>query len=279
VELPSHDPNIPRTMEDDITTSEHHYIPKFYLKGFTDSNGMLYRYDKQRDSIRYIAPGSIFKEDNLNTGILKHPDTGEMHFWDLPEHLFSKLDTKLADALAILRQTDATINIMASPAVVDTVKHLIHFLFWRTPANKDYLNKLIDEKTFGDIGFGFFDAKGNRITEWEEKMKDIDLWRKLYPALIASGRKYSAFQKNNPVDWGVYYMNWDHSLTTDNPIVLKSFDGPASLEGNLLFPLSVNMLVVAVEGEKNKSLPAIIREQIDVLLFHQAQRYIACPKR
>ncbi len=279
MELPKHDPNIFRTMEDEITTSRHHYIPVFYLKGFTDDSGLLYRYDKVTNDVRQVGPKGIFWEENLNTGIIKHPETGEMHLWDFPEHFFSGVENILSEPIDILRNTDATFNLMASPSAVDTLKYLIHFLFWRVPANKIHLDKLIDEKKLSDLGFGFFDADGKRSVEWEHKMKEVDLWRKLYPALIASSRQYSAFKKNNAVDWGIYYMNWNHSLTTDNPIILRSFDGPSSLEGNLLFPLSVNQLVVAIEGRKKSSLPAIVREQIDVLQFHHAQRYIACPKK
>lgn len=278
MKLPKHDPNILKTMEDEITTSKHHYVPRFYLKGFTDGNDMFYRYDKLTNDIKYIGGKGVFWEENLNTGAIIHPETGEMHLWDFPEHFFAGVDSILAEPLDIIRNTDATTNIMDNPITVDIIKQLIHFLFWRVPANKDYLNGVIDGTAFGDLGFGFFDANGKRLKEWEETMKGVDLWRKLYPALIASGRQNSVFKKNNKVDWGVYYMNWNHALTTDNPIILRSFDGPASLESNLLFPLSVNMLAIAIEGKKKATLSAVVREQIDVLLFHQAQRYIACPK-
>lgn len=279
MELPKHDPNIARTMEDEIRSSKHHYIPRFYLKGFTDGNDMLYRYDKVTHDIKYVGRKGVFWEENLNTGAITHPETGEMHLWDFPEHFFAGMDSILAEPLEVIRNTDATTNIMDNPDVVDIVKQLIHFLFWRVPANRDHLNKVIDGTTFGDLGFGFFDSNGKRLKEWEETMKDVDLWRKLYPALIASSRQHSTFKKNNDIDWGVYYMTWNHSLTTDNPVVLNSFEGPGSLEADLLFPLSVNMLAVAIQGKKKSRLPAIVREQIDVLLFQQAERYIACPKR
>jgi|GEM_PF-3530852 len=279
MELPKHDPNIPRTMEDEISSKKHHYIPRFYLKGFTDNNDMFYRYDKLTDHIKYVGRKGVFFEENINTGAIQNPETGEMHLWSLPEVVFGVMDTKLANPLEILRNTDASTNIMANPTVVDIVKHLIYFLFWRNPINRDHLDKVIDKNTLEDIGFGFLDWEENRLVDWEEKMKDIDLWRKLYPALIASGRKYSVFKKDNTMDWGVYYMNWNHALITDNPIILRSVDDPVSLEGNLLFPLDVNKLVVAIEGKKKNSLLPIVREQIDVLLFHQAVRYIACPKK
>jgi hypothetical protein len=279
MELQSRDTYVSRTMDDEITSSKHHYIPRFYLKGFTDGNDMLYRYDKLTHVIKYVGRKGVFWEENLNTGAITHPETGEMHLWDFPEHLFAGVDSILAKPLEIIRNTDATTNILDNPAMVDIVKQLIHFLFWRVPANIDHLNSIIDGTAFGDLGFGFFDANGKRLKEWEETMKGVDLWRKLYPALIALGRQNSAFKKNNKVDWGVYYMNWNHALTTDNPIILRSFNGPASLEANLLFPLSVNILAVAVEGKKEARLPAVVREQIDVLLFHQAKRYVACPKR
>lgn len=253
-------PGIPRIMEDDVTTSRHHYIPKFYLRGFTDRQGKFYRYDKLKDDYRYVGTKSIFWEENLNAGVLKHPETGEMHYFELAEHLFSGLESMLAKSIEILRNTDASTRIMAVPAAVETIKQLIHFLFWRVPSNKALLDKLMDEKTLGDLGFGFFDTNGKRLTEWEEKMKDIDLWRKMYPALIASGRASSSFKMNNDIHWDTYYMNWNHAFVTDNPVILRSFDGPASLEGNLLFPLSLNMLIVSLDGKKKPALAPMIAQ-------------------
>jgi len=266
-------------MPDEISTHDHHYIPKFYLKGFTDDRGMLYVYDKQSGRIRSTAPAGAFYEKHGNTGFIQHPETGEKHWTDLAEHLMARLDSSLADCLQIIKETDATINAMASPLVVEAVKQLIHFLFWRTPVNKARLDELLATMSFSDLGFGIFDENGKRFINTEKLMTTIDLWRKCSPALIATARSFSTYKENNISDWGIYYQAKNHYLVTDSPILLKSYSGPGSLERGLLFPLTGNMLAIACGGKKKERVDPMYREQLDIVLFQQADRYVGSSKR
>jgi hypothetical protein len=45
----------------------HHYLPRHYLKGFTDERGMFYIYDKQKDMLFLSNPDSTFFEKRLNS--------------------------------------------------------------------------------------------------------------------------------------------------------------------------------------------------------------------
>ncbi|MCK5214372.1 MAG: DUF4238 domain-containing protein [Candidatus Omnitrophica bacterium] len=42
----------------------HHYIPVFYLKGFTNKEGILYVYDKDRDPVFESSPEGIAYENH-----------------------------------------------------------------------------------------------------------------------------------------------------------------------------------------------------------------------
>lgn len=273
--IPEHDPAIPRTTIDDISSRDHHYIPKFYFKGFSDSEGMLYLYDKQTKRIRGTAPGGAFYQKHGNTGNIQHPMTGEKHWTDLAERLFSGLESQMVTALDILKMTNAGFRATDSAAVVDTIKSLIQFLFWRTPANRERLEQVIDLISLPELGLQCVDDQGNRLEEVEELMKTIDLWRKFSPALLAAGREFSRFACRNQTDWDILYEKNGFSFVTDNPILLRDYEDPSSLESNLLFPLTGDMLVLAHSGTKRKRMPAEVREELDVLLFHQADRYVA----
>jgi len=50
-------------------SKRHHYIPEYYIDGFTDNNGFLCIYDKQKNKIirNLRPPKSIFFEENLNS--------------------------------------------------------------------------------------------------------------------------------------------------------------------------------------------------------------------
>lgn len=277
--IPEHDPKVPRTIEDDILSSNHHYIPKFYLKGFTNPSGKLFVYDKQTNRIRQTTPAGAFYEKHGNKGYIQNPETGERHWTDLAERLFGGMETSLAGALAIIRGTDATINAMATPAVVDAIKQLIHFLFWRTPVNRDKLDAILHTYSFKDFGFGIFNEKGTRDPNVEKLMTTIDLWRKCSPAMLASARSFSRYHQDNNTHWCIYYQAMNHYLVTDNPVLLRSYADPSSMEDELFFPLAGDQLAIAGAAPKKDRADPKVREQLDVLFFQQAAGYVASSKK
>ena len=277
--LPEHDPAIPRTMKDEISTSNHHYIPRFYLRGFTNDEGLLYLYDKRTGHIKVTGPGGAFFEIHGNTGFLQRKETGEKHWTDMAEHLLAGLDTSLAGCLAIIRDTNAKMNVMGSPVVIAVVKQLIHFLYWRTPSNKAKLDRLLATVPFKDLGFGIFSKNRKRQREAEQLLATIDVWRKCAPALIATARHLSNYRQDNNADWGIYYGEENHYLVTDNPVLLTSYTGPESLEKDLLFPLAGNMLAISRPGSKKHGVDLEYREKLDIVLFQQAERYVASSKK
>lgn len=54
-------------------SNRHHYIPKFLINGFSNSEGTLYIYDKQKDEIKIKPrnPKSLFFEEGRNTVHIK----------------------------------------------------------------------------------------------------------------------------------------------------------------------------------------------------------------
>ena len=67
-----------------MPSSRHHYLPEYYIKGFTNSDGLLYVYDKTKDKIiGQKPPKSIFFEWDRNTvsnGIEKNSLIEEMMY-------------------------------------------------------------------------------------------------------------------------------------------------------------------------------------------------------
>ena len=52
-------------------SKRHHYIPQFYLKGFTNELGEYYLFDKERNEIRKSKPINSFFENKRNTAFVK----------------------------------------------------------------------------------------------------------------------------------------------------------------------------------------------------------------
>jgi len=109
----------------------------------------------------------------------------------------------------------------------------------------------------------------------EELMKSIDLWIKMYPALLPVSGLISKFRKHNDNNWRIYYRPVKFHIVTDNPVILKEYKDLSSLQEELIFPLSGNSLIVNTKKYKPDALPPVFSLKVDLLLFHLAGRFVA----
>jgi hypothetical protein len=264
-------------MEDDISSIKHHYLPEFYLKGFTNSDQKLYVYDKRYKRLYTKPTSAIFYEKHRNTGKMIHPETGEEHRSDMAEGMLASFDSDMANVLENVRRSKPEDNIMSDAVMLYELRMLTQSIFWRSPAQDRLLNQVIDELSFEDLGFGVFDSKGNRYVEWEELFKTVDLWRKFYPGLLMVASFRNRYKKANNSDWRLYYLPDQYHITSDNPLVLSEWNDLSSLQGELLFPVSRDILLVSSQKYKPHILPSLFSAKVDLLIFHQATRFVAGP--
>jgi intein-encoded DNA endonuclease-like protein len=52
-----------------MSSRKHHYLPRYYLKGFTDAEDGFFVYDKQKDKMFRSGSIAAFYENDLNTVI------------------------------------------------------------------------------------------------------------------------------------------------------------------------------------------------------------------
>jgi hypothetical protein len=257
-------------------SKKHHYIPRFYLKGFTDKENKYFVYDKNTGNIYRSNPENTFAENHRNTAIIEDQNTKELRKMDLAEHMLSRFDSKAASALHDIVNSSPEDSIL-SPERLYAIQFLIFSVFWRTPINDGLRNAIIKNLSFKDLGFGIFDEKtGKRHIETEEMLRGLDAWVKLYPALLPISSFTKKFNKINKDEWRIYYHKTDLHIITDNPIIFhKEFKDLSSLQEELIVPLSSKILLIATKKTKPKNLPPIFNLQVDLLLFHQAGRYAA----
>jgi len=118
-------------------SSRHHYIPQFYIKGFTDSQELLYVYKKTRDCIeRNKGAKGVFYKKDPNT-IIHNCE----HISIIEDYTFSKTDDSLAKMFAPIGvlPNDGSLMNDTNRAVV---KAMIVELFWRNPANDPIYNEM-----------------------------------------------------------------------------------------------------------------------------------------
>lgn len=257
-----------------MISKKHHYIPRFYLKGFTNDRNSFYVYDKNTQKIWISNPDSSFAENHRNTSVMEHIETKEISRTDLPEEMLAHFDSKAAKVIREVINSKREEKFF-TPERFYELKLFIMTTFWRTPANDQLREQITENMSFSDLGFGFFDKDGNRSDEMEKIIKDTDLWKKIYPALLPVSATLKKYNEAKIDDWRIAYRNSNFHLVTDNPIILKEYNGFQSLQKELIAPLSSKHLLIVTEKLSLKELPPVFNLQTDLLLFHRATRYVA----
>jgi len=141
---------------------KHHYIPRFLIKGFTNSDGEVWMYDKKYDQIKKkpVGPGGIFFEwgrNNLelNGDILPAIETE----W------FMYLDNFCKGVIKEFQEEKNT-ELLHNYDNVSKMQYFILHLYWRLPKTDFAFNYLINKSK---ISFK------NKVTAEKENDKELEV--------------------------------------------------------------------------------------------------------
>ena len=155
----------------------------------------------------------------------------------------------------------------------------IHFLYWRVPENDIKIEKVINEQSFEESGFDLIDRTTGKSTaskELQEKMKNVDLFRKMYRIFIPLLSSKKEYRKTDYENWKIYNRIDNRNLVGDNPVIIDKFIDFGSLNEELIFPLSGNKILVHTKRPKPESLPSKFKVSLDMLMLQQSTRYVCC---
>lgn len=192
----------------------------------------------------------------------------------MPEEMLAHFDSRSASAVYDKRNS----TIKDDMLTVDRLYALRFFIvstFWRTPANDGIRKRIIKTRSFEDLGFGIFN-KGKRQSETKKMMMDKDLWHKMYPTLLSMVSFSKSYKRNNSVDFKLYYRSNHTHVVTDNPVILKEFKDFSSLNEEFIFPITGKVFIISTARHKPRQLPPAFNLKMDILLFGNASRYVAC---
>ena len=165
-------------------TKRQHYVPRFYLRNFTDADGYLWVYDTQNSCVKRMQPEAICAESYLYETKFENPQAGKFVNPNEIECHFRKYEKEYSDLIRRIKSIcvpEQNINALFLNAKEKRV--LISFvvnLFVRNPQNmqelnltelsnevyrsKDYENaakKLLDECDIDDTKSFFLAAQKN----------------------------------------------------------------------------------------------------------------------
>ncbi|MEO0683892.1 MAG: DUF4238 domain-containing protein [Cyanobacteria bacterium J06649_11] len=260
-----------------MKSSRHHYLPKFYIKGFVNSRGKVFVYDKIDRAIKKVefSPKQVFYEWNRNTLEIN----GEKD--DFLEGLYGSLESAISPSYnRIAKQTG---KIDYDPEDLFHLFLLISLTFWRSPINdsmvEDFVELIPNDKLFIKI----FDKTTGKEADDKtyEELRSLPAFLHMY-RLARPAIDYMLLDvKEEIVNWAIYSGMSDKKLHLlgDNPILFKEKSRANILENELIFPLTSGSSLVHTKGRKRKLVNPENKVRVDLLIFIQSERYVVGPDK
>ena len=240
------------------SSKKHHYLPRHYLNGFTDTENTFFVYDKRKDNVFLTNPGGAFFENNLNTLTFPSGDSS-----DFLEDMYTKIENQFWGCLNKIRDSNPKTPIELLDKMCLFL--FLSFLYWRLPSNIEFVEKL-SEKAFLDNGeFDYFrlvNKSGEKVPkEVVEFMKNSSAFKKSFKQIIP----FLPFYKDK--DWAARVAHWRFLYTGDSKNWFMVGDNPVLTRGGnehdfvnclkeFIFPVSGKILLIDISKPINEVLPA-----------------------
>ncbi|MBK9286538.1 MAG: DUF4238 domain-containing protein [Flavobacteriales bacterium] len=260
-------PAMESSSEFDDGSWRHHYIPQYFVKGFVDADGMLFRYDKTSDTIesKRVHRKRIFFQENGNTAYVGSSRN------TIGEKASASLDSVFADRLAPIRASpsDSSINNIENYV---TLLSLAADLFFRVPANDQYYDLL-----YARTGLEPIDTHGNVIQADRELLEVGGTAQKSIRPFIPQnllGQLFTQTEVHDKMRPRIASFSCGVFVLSDNPVVFSEL--PIRWQDfmqNFILPISSAQLFVYSEKPglgRDLSLPS----NYNALAINQAQRYV-----
>lgn len=262
-------------------SKKHHYLPRHYLNGFTNSDNSFFVFDKQRDKIFSTSPDDFFFQNNLNTVTL--PDESSSDFL---EDLYTDLENRCWSSIDTIR--GSTHKTPIEPLDKMHLFLFIMFLYWRLPSNIEFAEKLSEKAFLDNNDFDYFrlvTKSGVKApVEIADRLKNSSAFKKAFRQVIPL---VPFFKDNN---WAIKLENWRFLYTGDEKVWDMVGDSPIIVRENInsdivyrlkefVFPVSGKVLLINIDQPLRKDLPPKFTVQFNAAVIENAQRFAACQNR
>lgn len=243
-------------------SSRHHYLPQFFIKGFTNNEEMVYVYDKEKDKIskNLKSPKNIFFERDKNTITINHNESSVIE-----DVFFQKLDNDSSKIIKNLQSNSVTKK-MLSVENQSKIQFFLINLFWRLPISDVAVKDLIER---GDILIEGMDTKTIKNPEGFGKVLRAVLYKETIEAFTNSQNlKFDNFTKMSEFDTDLFILG-------DYPMLFKTipykFIHLATMD--FMFAISSRKIYKSTSFEygKFKGLDGIC---YNISIIEQSKKYV-----
>ena len=254
----------------------HHYLPVFYLNGFTDQSKKFKIYDVEKGRFikngKDFPPSSYFFEKNLNTVTEKNdnvaPDFLETKF-------YSPKDDKISKLFSLINSSDSDNRFSISEQHMPILQNFVNLMYWRLPHRANEIEQVLKKEGLRNLGITVQNIDGtenantlkamDKLREDPDFKKGLHYWMSIIDTVkMVECRTPLTIQ---PFIEGLPLM------CSDNPVLFEKENSPNVFSDDFIFPLSGNKLFIRAKRTKKFNLK--FKFMVDILTFKQAIKY-AC---
>lgn len=255
---------------------KHHYIPQFFLKGFTNPSGEFFIYDKKQSRVKRkpFYPSTHFFQEHRNSITID----GETN--DAPEQFYQLFEERDKHIVKFF-QEQTGIPVLSAQQMYE-LQHFLSNLFFRLPALDSIYQRYIEESNI--IG-QFFKLKSKTTgdpapADLVEKIRKDPAFQSLYRSAIGSFIMLSSNSLADHENWGFTYRPDGFNLMSDNPLIFHDLKTLDFFENSFVVPLTGHHKLVRIKNPMGKThLSAKFSLLSEILVLHQAKEYVCCASK
>jgi hypothetical protein len=254
------------------TSWRHHYIPQFYLNGFTSKERKFQIFNIQKN--RFVKNGkdfsteSYFFEKNGNTLISENRET------DFIEKHYGKIDSRISEVFNRINKSSSKDKFSITDNDIAMLQHFIGVMYWRIPTNLDKAENMISQKKLKELGLLI--KRNNETIEdpaLEKRLKNDNNFIKAIRSSIANLSYPEIFNCNIPLHI-IPFPEGLPAICSDNPIICREPNTFLVYSDDFIFP--INSTKIFIRGKKLKKFRNKVKVLIDLIIFKQAKNYVSC---
>jgi Protein of unknown function (DUF4238) len=263
-------------------SKRHHYLPRHYLSGFTNTDKVFFIYDKKKDRVlpKPLSPDAMFFENNLNT--MTHPKGSTSDFL---EDLYTRIENTTNDSLDVIRMSKHT-------EAIDQRDKMNLFLFllilhWRLPSNVGHAKRLSQSLFLSNGNMPYFKLTHKDGCDVSEEEKQVF---RCQPEIEKVTKLVAPFAPLFTDGWAYGLNNWRFLYTRDSAYWVMVGDNPIVTLGDndhdpnrclseFIFPISGRVVLANLNPPVGQLLPRDFIIQLNSAIIRRSKRFVACPQQ
>lgn len=252
----------------------HHYLPVFYLKGFTNSTDKFLIFDKEQNDFikngKEFSPSSYFFEKHANSYI----KNGEKDDF-METKFFKKFDDRIAKMFELIRSSNSDNRFSVSEKDMPLLQNFVNLMYWRLPHRKQDLEDFLQDEDLKGFGLFVENEDGSideKTKETEEQLKNDPEFKKGLGFLMSLVDTVKMIGCNTPLSI-IPFVEGLPYVCSDNPVLFEKEIKPKVYEDDFVFPISGNMIFI--RANRTSKLNLTFKLMVDTLIFKQAVKYVS----